>query len=224
MSERLAGKRVVVTESGNFMGPAICDVFAAEGALVIADDGDLTRPDAAAELVQRAGRVDVLVANLAALNPRKPTAEVDDPTFAGLFERMVYPLHRLARAVTPQMIARKAGKIVVMGSASPLRGQVNAASYAAARGAQLAYVRSLGVELAPHNVQINAIAQNFVDNPVYFPAEYQKTDAFRERLKHVPAGRLGTPREDAMLALFLASDECNFLIGQAIPFAGGWAT
>lgn len=222
MAKRLAGKRVVITQSGTFMGPALVAAFREEGAEVIADDRDLVPPEAAPALIREAGHVDVLVANLAAENPRRPLTEVDDAVFRHLFATMVEPLHRLVRAVLPQMIDRRSGKIVVMGSASPLRGQPKAAPYAAARGAQLAYVRSAAVEVARHNVQINAIAQNFVDNPVYFPKEYQATDAFRERLKEVPAGRLGSPREDAMLAVFLASDECNFLTGQAIPFTGGW--
>ena len=57
-----------------------------------------------------------------------------------------------------------------MGSASALRGMKRRSTYSAARGAQLAYVQAVGVEVAPHNVQVNAIAQNFVDNPTYFPA------------------------------------------------------
>lgn len=222
MSGRLNGKKVLITQSETFMGPALTAAFAKEGASVLADDGDLTGEGAADALVEQAGEIDVLIANLAAVNPRVPTVDVDDATFEGLFRAMVMPLHGLVRAVLPQMTERQTGKIVVMGSASPMRGQPRAAAYAAARGAQLGYVKSVAVEVARHNVQINAIAQNFVDNPVYFPKDYQETDAFKARLKDVPARRLGTPEEDAMLAVFLASDECNFLIGQAIPFAGGW--
>ena len=78
-----------------------------------------------------------------------------------------------------------------MGSASALRGIKRASSYSAARGAQLAYVQSVGVEVAPHNVQVNAIAQNFVDNPTYFPPEVQANPRFQERLKReLPLGRL----------------------------------
>ena len=71
------------------------------------------------------------------------------------------------------MISRGGGRILVIGSASALRGMKRASTYSAARGAQLAYVQAAGVELAPMNIQLNAIAQNFVDNPTYFPPEVQ---------------------------------------------------
>jgi 2-keto-3-deoxy-L-fuconate dehydrogenase len=130
---------------------------------------------------------------------------------------------RLVRAVLPQMIARRSGKILVMGSAAALRGQKRASTYSAARGAQLAYVQTVGVELAPFEVQVNAIAQNFVDNPTYFPAELQANPAFQERLKRdVPLGRLVGAREDAAFAAYLCSDAANCFVGQVFPVCGGW--
>ncbi len=122
------------------------------------------------------------------------------------------------------MIERGAGKIVVYGSATALRGLKTVAAYSAARAAQVGYVQAVGVEVAPHNVQVNLIAQNYVENPDYYPPELMQKESFVASLRRqVPAGRLGTPREDAMFALFLASDECGFLVGQAFPFSGGWA-
>ena len=84
-------------------------------------------------------------------------------------------------------------------------------------------MRTAGAEAARHNVQINLIAQNFVENPAYFPPEFQETDSFKRMIQKVPAGRLATGREDALFALFLASDESDFFVGQSIPFSGGWA-
>ena len=93
-----------------------------------------------------------------------------------------------------------------------------------ARGAQLGYVQSVGVEVAAQNVQINLIAQNYVESEDYYPPELMKKDSFIKSLRRqVPAGRLGTKREDALFALFLASDESGFFVGQGIPFSGGWA-
>ena len=96
-------------------------------------------------------------------------------------------------------------------------------AYSSARHAQVGYVRSTGAEIAAHNIQMNLIAQNFVENPVYFPPAFTETPEFKELLKGVPAGRLATAREDAMFAVFLASNESDFFVGQAIPFSGGWA-
>ena len=96
------------------------------------------------------------------------------------------------------------GKVLVIGSASALRGMKRASTYSAARGAQLAWVQAVGVELAPWNIQVNAIAQNFVDNPTYFPPEVQANPRFQDRLKReVPLGRLVSAREDAEFAAYV---------------------
>ena len=92
-------------------------------------------------------------------------------------------------------------------------------------GAQLAYIQAVGMEVAPHNVQVNAIAENFVDNPTYFPPDVQANPVFQERLKReVPLGRLVTPREDALFAAFLCSDAADCFVGQVFPVCGGWVT
>lgn len=224
MGERLGGKRVVITQADDYMGPATAEVFAAEGAQIVADTRDLTRPGACEALIEEAGRVDVLIANLASENfSGTPATDIDDDAWAKVFDVMVHPLHRLSRAVLPQMRARRSGKIIVYGSATALRGLKTVAAYSAARAAQVGYVQAVGVEVAPDNVQVNLIAQNYVENPVYYPPELQANERFQASLKRqVPLGRLATAREDALFALFLASDESNFFVGQAIPFSGGW--
>ena len=224
MPARLRNKRVLVTQAEDFMGPATVDVFREEGAEVIADSRPLETSAACRALIAECGRLDVLVANLASPTfSGTPVTSIEDDDWRTPFDRMVNPLHWLTQAVLPQMIERKAGKIVVYGSAAALRGMKTVAAYSAARAAQVGYVQAVGVEVAPHNVQVNLIAQNYVQNPDYYPPELMEKASFVASLKrHVPAGRLGTPREDAMFALFLASDECGFMVGQVFPFAGGW--
>jgi len=221
---RLQGKRVVITQADDYMGPATTQLFSEEGAHVIADTRDLTSPDACESLIEEAGRVDVLIANLASDNySGTPVTELPDDAWMDTFQRMVHPLHRLTRAVLPQMRARRQGKIVVYGSAAALKGLKTVAAYSAARAAQVGYVQSVGVEVAPDNVQVNLIAQNYVENPVYYPPELMGNERFAASLRRqVPLGRLATAREDALFALFLASEESNFFVGQAIPFSGGW--
>lgn len=219
----LADKRVLITQADAFMGPALCEVFAARGATVIASTESLLDPAAPAVVVEAAGQVDVLVANLAIPAPTTPALEVDEDEWRAVFAALVAPLPRLCRAVLPQMVARGAGKIVVMGSASALRGMKRASTYSAARGAQLAYVQALGVEMAPHHVQVNAIAQNFVDNPTYFPPEVQANPRFQERLqREVPLGRLVAAHEDAAFCAYLASAAADCFVGQVFPMCGGW--
>lgn len=225
IGDSLAGKRVLITQASEFMGPVLIEAFAEYGATVIGDDRPLADPAAAEDAVRRAGRVDVLIVNLGVPAPSTRAHEVADAEWRHVFAHMVDPLPRLMRAVLPQMLERQAGKVVVMGSATALRGQKRTSTYAAARGAQLSYVRAVGTEVAPSNVQVNLIAQNFVENPMYYGPEVQALPAFQERLKReVPVGRLGTAREDALFAVFLASSEVNFIAGQGISFSGGWVT
>jgi NAD(P)-dependent dehydrogenase (short-subunit alcohol dehydrogenase family) len=221
---RLAGKRVVITQAEDYMGPATAELFAEEGAAIIADTRDLTAAGACEALIEEAGEVDVLVANLASENFSGVSAtELADDDWAKTFDMMVHPLHRLTRAVLPQMQARKRGKIIVYGSATALKGLKTVAAYSAARAAQVGYVQAVGVEVAPDNIQVNLIAQNYVENPVYYPPELKENERFMNSLRRqVPLGRLATAREDAQFALFLASDESDFFVGQAIPFSGGW--
>ena len=223
MNETLSGKRILVTQANAFMGPALCEALAQHGAIVIASSDSLVDVGAAEAVVKAAGLVDVLVANLAIPAPTSLATEVSESEWRDTFAALVDPLPRLFRAVLPQMIERRSGKILVIGSASALRGLKRASTYSAARGAQLAYVQSVGTEMAPHNVQVNAIAQNFVENPTYFPAEVQANPRFQERLKReVPLGRLVSAKEDATFAAYLCSEAANCFVGQVFPVCGGW--
>ncbi|MEM7003114.1 MAG: SDR family oxidoreductase [Pseudomonadota bacterium] len=224
MAQRLAGKRVLLTQANDYMGPATEALFSAEGALVKADSSDLTQAGRCEALVAESGQIDILVANLASKNYSGIEAEaLEDAQWHDTFDTMVHPLHKLCQAVLPQMKARRAGKIVVFGSATALKGLKTVTAYSAARAAQVGYVQSLGVEVAPHNIQVNLIAQNYVENPVYYPPELQENESFMKSLRRqVPLGRLARADEDARFALFLASEESDFFVGQAIPFSGGW--
>lgn len=224
MSGPLHGKRILITQAGEFMGPTLCEVLAAQGATVIASHESLAPPDAAARVVAEAGAIDVLIANLALAAPTTWATEVDEPEWREAFATLVDPLPRLAKAVLPQMIERRAGKILVMGSASALRGMKRCSTYSAARGAQLAWVQAVGVEVAPHQVKVNAIAQNFVANPTYYPPSLQANPKFQERLaREVPLGRLVGAEEDAAFAAYLCSDAADCFVGQVFPVSGGWA-
>lgn len=223
--DSLAGKRVLITQADVFMGPALCEVYAEHGAHVIADTSSLIQSEAPAKVVAATGEVDILIVNLAIKAPSTLAHQVGDGEWEEIFKIIVDPLPRLVRAVLPQMLARKAGKILVMGSASALRGMKQRSTYSAARGAQLAYVQAVGVEMAQHNIQVNAIAQNFIENPTYFPPEVQADPAFQERLKReVPLGRLVTSREDAEFAAYLCTDSASCFVGQVFPVCGGWVT
>ena len=118
--------------------------------------------------------------------------------------------------------ARKAPAAIT--SAAPLKGLPGSAAYCAARGAQNAFIKAVGLEFAAQNVQINAIAQNYVSNPVYYPDELVQSERFQKHLaRNVPIRRVARPEEQAEFALFLASNNSDFFVGQIFPFSGGWA-
>ena len=219
----LESKRILVTQTDAFMGPALCEVLARHGAVLARSTGVLVEPAASQQAVADAGEIDVLVANLAVPAPVSAAADVGEDEWRDTFAAMVDPLPRLLRALLPQMLARGAGRIVVMGSSSALRGQKRTSTYSAARGAQLAWVQAVGVELAPRGIQVNAVAQNFVENPTYFPPEVQADPRFQERLKReVPLGRLVSAQEDAEFVAYLCSDAAACFVGQVFPICGGW--
>lgn len=220
----LNGKRILVTQANEFMGPALCDFLSKCGAKIIANSDVLTTPDVCKKIVEEAGSIDALIINLAIKDPASFLPDISEEEWQSVFDVMVHPLPRLVKAAIPQMKINGHGKIIVMGSASALKGMKRTASYSAARGAQLAFVQAAGVELAQDNIQLNAVAQIFVENPTYFPPEVQQNPRFQERIKReVPLGRLVTAEEDVAFVAYLCSDYANCFVGQVFPMSGGWA-
>jgi 2-keto-3-deoxy-L-fuconate dehydrogenase len=103
MQNLLEGKRVLVTQAAEFMGPALCEVFASQGAEVVASDQPLADPRRQRVSSPDAATIDVLVVNLALRAPDTPAADVTDDEWTRVFAALVDPLPRLVRAVLPQM-------------------------------------------------------------------------------------------------------------------------
>lgn len=176
-----------------------------------------------AEVVRQLGRVDVLVNNNAPVHIDKPLHEIEDSEWDEMYRLIVTELFRTTKAVLRRMIPKRRGKIVniaAAGGIDPYPGPYTA--YCSARGAIVTLTKALGREVAPFNIQVNAIAQNWVRNPSYFTDEEISTSEFQEKMRRrVPIRRLAEPWEQAKLAAFLASEDSNFLCGTVIPFAGG---
>jgi 2-keto-3-deoxy-L-fuconate dehydrogenase len=225
MTDRLAGHRVFITQSDAYMGPAIRTLFGTEGAEITHKPGPVPFGEAFADYVAGLDDTDIVIANLEHDPCSTPVANITDEDWLSLFDALVHPLMNLVRHFAPMMARRGAGKIVAVTSAAPLRGIPGSTAYCAARGAQNAFVRATGLEFARDNVQINAVAQNYVSNPAYFPDELVTSERFARHLeRNVPIGRVARPEESAELALFLASDKSDFIVGQIVPFSGGWVT
>ncbi|MFL2666933.1 MAG: SDR family oxidoreductase [Burkholderiales bacterium] len=218
-------KTVLVTCVDKYMGRAIAGRLAELGFRVISDNRTVLKQSVCEELIQSVGEVDILVANLAEPPKSSPVQSIENEDWNSLFSALVDPLMFLVRALTPQMLARKSGKIIAVTSAAPLRGLANNAAYCAARGAQNAFIKAVGLELARANVQVNAIAQNYINNNTYYPDHLLHDEKFLDHVRrNVPTNRVGSSEETAELAAYLASERCNHMIGQIIPLAGGWIT
>jgi 2-keto-3-deoxy-L-fuconate dehydrogenase len=232
MSGRLLGRRVLVTSADRYAGPPVCDLFTAEGAEVIADTSDYLDPQAPQRVVDAAGRIDVLLANFAGPLRLSPVTKMQgkvqefvDEDFQAYLDEIVWPMVRFVRAVLPQMIERRSGKIVAFTSAVSIRAYPGLAVYSAARGAQNAFVLATGAEVAPYNIQFNAIAPSFLENVTYFtPAMLADPGVRASLVANVPAGRTAKGAEAAELALTLATGASSYMAGQVISMAGGWCT
>jgi len=237
----------------HFMGPAITEEFCREGASValhdrdqealkplgaLADrmgrdvlrlDADLSRSEEADRIVDavvaRFGRLDILVNNNAHPPSGSPVEKITDAAWREMMSRLLDEPFFCLRAALRVMRPAGRGKIINMSSAAAFPGLANYAAYTAARAGVNGLTKAVGREVAGSGIQVNAIAQNYVENPTYFPPTLTADPTKVQRmLKHIPAGRLARGEESARLAVYLASEDADFFVGQVVPFAGGWVT
>jgi NAD(P)-dependent dehydrogenase (short-subunit alcohol dehydrogenase family) len=250
---KLTGKVALITNVSQFMGPAITEEFCREGASVALHDrdetavklyvamaerlgrdvlpltGDLSRSPEAERVVDavvaRFGRLDILVNNNAHPPAGSPVEQITDAAWREMMARLLDEPFFCLRAALRVMRPAGRGKIINMSSAAAFPGLANYAAYTAARAGVNGLTKAVGREVARDGVQVNAIAQNYVENPTYFPPALTADPVKLARMvKNIPAGRLARSEESARLAVYLASEDADFFIGQVIPFAGGWVT
>jgi len=236
----------LVTNVTGFCGQPAAEALAAEDFTVVCHDPDFADPAAreayasahpvlqpatarepqalVGEVLAAHGRLDVLVNNdvYPAIRARVEAAALDD--LRASLESLVVAPFALTAAAVPVMKERGQGKIIFVTSGTALRGLSNYSMYCAARGSANALVVSLARELARHNIQVNAIAPNFVENPTYFSAKVLDDEQARAKiLSQIPLGRLGKPGEAGALVAFLAGPGSDFITGRVLPLDGGWA-
>ncbi|HUM16924.1 MAG TPA: SDR family oxidoreductase [Candidatus Nitrosotalea sp.] len=250
---KLTGKVALITNVSHFMGPAITEEFCREGASVALHDrdaaaakpfaviaerlgrdvlllsGDLSRSreaDAAVDaVVTRFGRLDILVNNNAHPPSGCPAEQITDEAWREMQARLLDEPFFCLRAALRVMRPAGRGKIINMSSAAAFPGLPNYAAYTAARAGVNGLTKAVGREVARDGIQVNAIAQNYVENPTYFPPALTADPVKLARMvRNIPAGRLARSEESARLAVYLASEDADFFVGQVIPFSGGWVT
>ena len=213
----------VVCHDASFSDSSIREEFESENPLVTTTNAK-DAADIFEDVEKIFGPVDILVSNdfFPAIRAPVDEASVDD-MYRGLQALLIAPF-QFSAAAAACMKPRKRGKIILVTSAAPLHGLPNYSMYAVARGAANALAVSLAKALAPFNINVNAIAPNYVESESYFPEKLRNDPKFIERVaSKVPLKRLGKPEEVASTIAFLASAEASFMTGLVLPFAGGWA-
>lgn len=245
---RLRNKIAVVTGGGSGLGRATAKLFAAEGAQVIiaelCEDSarqaateigeqaiavpiDVTKPEQVAELFQeverRFKRIDVLISN--AGRPFSLTSltatENDWDECMNLNLRSNW---LCARAAHPLLLRAGGGSIVTVASTQGYRANKNSFPYSAAKGGLLALTRNLAVEYAPERIRVNAIVPGQIESvrtEPFFDSFADPEEARRRVLSTFPLGRLGKPEDVAKAALFLASDDSEWITGTWLTVDGG---
>lgn len=240
-------RSILITDIAHFVGAPSARALLAEGASVHGVDASFIDAaaraafekkvpgvkalaaqdphEAVAAVLEAEGQLDVLINNDAWPAVRGAVDQATDKDLHETFEALVFKSYAMTRAAVPQMKAQKAGKILFLSSAAPLNGIPNYSIYAAARGAANSLALTLAKELAGFNIQVNALGFNFIESPDYFPAALMEDPKSRDKiLSNIPLRRLGKPEEAAAIVAFLSGPGSDFITGQLIPVAGGWAT
>jgi 2-deoxy-D-gluconate 3-dehydrogenase len=171
--------------------------------------------------VERAlGPVDILVNN-AGIARTVGVARGEIGDWDRVIETNLNAAFILARLAARAMIPRRRGKIINIGSEYSLFGNPIAHSYSASKGALIQLTKSMAVELAPHNIQVNAIVPGWIESDMTAPMKSRPF--YQEVLRRTPAGRLGTPAECAGAAIFLASAAADFVTGATLFVDGGYS-
>jgi NAD(P)-dependent dehydrogenase (short-subunit alcohol dehydrogenase family) len=168
------------------------------------------------------GPIDGLV-NCAGIYQVRKVEAIGDDDWARMLRIHVDGTFHTCRAVLPGMLARRRGAIVNTTSLHALRGQADAAHYAAAKGAILAFTKSLAREKAADGIRANLVAPGPIDTPLWrgtMTAEEIERNK-RERSRIIPMGRLGEAREIAPAIAFLLSPLASYITGEVIGIDGG---
>ncbi|MFO8016058.1 MAG: 3-oxoacyl-ACP reductase family protein [Candidatus Woesearchaeota archaeon] len=245
----LKGKTAVVTGSRRGIGRAIAERLAYAGADVVISDidqedcektakeiggqhdvkavavkCDVSSKDDVDSLIRKTveifGKIDILVNN-AGIFMQKPFMEYSEEDFEKLLSINLKGMYLCSQAAAKEMAKNKYGKIVSIASVAGMVGFSNASAYCASKAAIINLTREIAMELAPHKINVNAVAPGVVETPMTdFVREDKST--YESILANIPWNRQGQPSDIANAVHFFASDEADYVTGQTLPVDGGW--
>ncbi len=250
MTERLKGKRAVITGGGRGIGKAIALAYAKEGAQCVItsrrfEDLEATAAEAppgtvvpvacdvsegdsvsamAAFVHQELGGADIVVNN-AGIHAAGRFVDIEPETYSRLYEVNVVGVVRVSQAFLSGMIERQRGSIVNIASTAGLFESPGQAPYNASKHGTVGLTLCMALELASSGVTCNAICPGFVDTPMldgFADLVGAESEELRKQLaKRTPMGRILSPDEIANLALYLGSDESSGMTGQTMAISNG---
>jgi NAD(P)-dependent dehydrogenase (short-subunit alcohol dehydrogenase family) len=241
---KLKGQVAVITGAGRNIGKAMAKLFASEGAKIavvemhqsrgqsVVDEivkagrdamlvlGDVSKSSDVQEMVKkvvtRYGAIDILVNN-AALTDHANILDSTEEEFDKVIAVSLKGPYLVTKYVAAQMVKQvRGGKIINFGSTSGLIGRADGIAYAAAKAGVINMTRALAVQLSPYKIRVNCVVPNRSGSPVGFDDDVTGSRTF-ENL----AGRLGTADDQAKAALFLVSDDSEFIYGHSLVVDGG---
>ena len=245
---RLQNKVAIVTGAASGFGAEIARQYIAEGAKVaVADINEAGAKEVAAALganaiavkcdvTQRAdidamvkatvdafGGLDIVVNNAGWTHRNQPLLDVDEATFDRVYAINVKSIFHMVHAVVPVLRKQRSGVILNIGSTAGMRPRPGLTWYNSSKGAVNLMSKSLAVELAPDNIRVNVIcpvmgATALLESFMGVPDTPENRQRF---IATIPLGRLSQPKDIARAAVYLASDEADFITGVEFPVDGG---
>jgi len=221
---RLDGQTAIVTGASRGLGAAMADALEEAGARVVRTSSatdDLADRAAVASLLDRAGDAEILVNN-AGIIRRADLLDYSDDDWDAVIEVNLRSVFALSRDFARRLVERRrGGKIINIASMLSFQGGIRVVAYTAAKSGILGLTRALSNELAPHGINVNAIAPGYMatDN-----TQALRDDPVRSRdiLARIPAGRWGAPDDLKGAVVFLASPASSYVHATTLTVDGGW--